>query len=711
MSAARPVPPEGWYVEVDHPTTGHTFTPRVFDDGAEIPATLNDYPRVSLPVPKHERWQDPAFDAQRAPMRVWYDGDRKPIEELVKPRETERATILEGKGAVDAEQRVQVEYDLEDAHLAAEGLVATNTSYGTDVDAPPNNREDNVSLQTADTENEWGSVLPSLPDDEPIYVTSGGELKTYQTSWLEEAEDANNSVASTTNDSSASAGQYVTILDADNPQYVQEQFTPQYDMPADEVRPSIRIRSTDPNNTPGFEVLIDGQAVYDVGSGVYQNSGWNWLTSVTNASPALSSGQSVNVRIGITDETAAALEVDLVGFHDSRYDYTFPSSVNADGYMDGPERHPQQYLQETLDAETGFQVVGGRLESTWDDTSNSQQIAISQDRGQSWTTASNASAVETDWGSGTPSTRARFGISRYGTSSSESPATGRQSQAVDLYDLQADLDRTPLLVNQYYDASLMDVLQQQADYAEAIFEFIYNESTDSIELIWTAPGQRTAMRDAAATAYDYGKDLEGRVERVVIKGGARQQDGEAFTADHGTAVVLQHSNIDHGSEVVVDPSTDTEFQADSDYDLTASTGEITTLADGDISDGQSLEISYRWHPEGEYTVSGAGSPPDTLVRSLPPLVTERGCTQAARQLALDLDEPLREATVTLSTSASDWQLTDAQAFDALPTDETLTVREITTSPGSTTVRLGSRRSIDEAVATLRQRLNAVASRA
>jgi len=73
-----------------------------------------------------------------------------------------------------------------------------------------------------------------------------------------------------------------------------------------------------------------------------------------------------------------------------------------------------------------------------------------------------------------------------------------------------------------------------------------------------------------------------------------------------------------------------------------------------------------------------------------------------------LQEPLEEVTVTITDADPRWSLAEALTEVDLPFEGPLEVREISQSPDRVELRLGSRQSVGEVVAELRDRINAVA---
>jgi len=696
------IPARGWYVEIDDPESGHTWTPDVVGD-PEINPGANDYPRITIPVRRTERWFESRYE--RAPMRVWRDGKRQPIEQLEDVTESEDKLKLLGRGGVELDTRVQKEVGQQEAHTVVEDIIQNNTPYAANVDEPNAQTRTNVFLQDADTESEWTSAV-SIPETTPAYITSSGRLALAQSGFFAEAEDFASS-GSTQSNADASDGQeqfYPTGSDSYS-------FSLKHTIPESEVGYAFRYRIQSGSVQNQITLQIDGQEVESIPSGAFSSDTFDWYTTgFWDNGDLTAGGHSAGFDLDGTD--GEDIIIDCVHVWDQRFSTTFDNTVDSDGYLSGPELFPDRAEVETLDSTTAFQFTGAKLTSSWDDTSGGQRVGVSQDQGSSWTYADNSESIETDFASGSPELRAKFGLSRYGSRSTASPTTGFQAQSIDIYEFFGDIEETPLLLNQDYDGRAMDVVQEIADYGDFLFEFRLANGTPSVEM--TTPGQRTTDDVPELSSYEYTKSVEDQVERAVIKGGRQQVRQEMFTADHGTAVSLENGNIDHGTESVYDPSTGDEFAEGADYKLNTGvetdTGSIKTLSGGEMSDGTDYAIDYNYHQEGTWTDPDAGADPTPLVETIPSITSERGCVQAATLIGRQADEPLKKARVTVPTADVGFRVVDAQQFASLPSDICWEISDITTTPRDTAYQLGSRKAIGDVVNQIERRLSAAASR-
>lgn len=707
------IPASGWYVEID--AAGHTHTPAVKGEPTRNPR-LYGQPTLELPVADDDKWFHTAFE--EAPMRVWKDGIRQPVDTLVTPTATENGVTLTGRGGDELLTRVQREVSVAPAHEVARDLIQNNTTYTANVDTYQPSTQTNESLYGADTTSELESrLLNALNPSDPLETTSTGELQPTQTCWTAEGEDATGgsftqyfrtdySGSTDSNDNAPAAALESTS------EYAYWDFTPSHDIPEEDL--GLHIREETPGSeTPEvvYKFGIAGNSLQEIDrlsySGSISRLSLSWKDHQANPFDGgngwtggdLSAGTTYRLRVDIAQSANDPIAIDVVAPADNRYSYFFDNTVTTSGsgnILDGPEWYPDAVERQFEDAETVYSVSGGRVEATIDDTSNQQALALSNDFGDTWSTTSNTGTFETDFADLGPSLRFRVTLSRYG-SQSQTPATGINPQSLDAFDLFGDLDDTPLLVRRQFDGALKDVLRTIAREVDAVWEFRRTGNAESIE--WTYPGYRTAGETPSVVQFEASSTTEGTYQKAVIKGGAQQVREESFTANHGTAEPLNQANLQPGKEVVYDPTDGTEFVATEDYEIDVSAGNITTLADGSMMDGSEHAITYWWQPEQSFTAEGA-TDPKVLVRTIPPLTTTRGCGQAALRLVQTLQDPLQSGTATVPTDEAEWSVVEELTLDALPVAG-MQINEVRSRPEATELVLGSRESPQEALASIR----------
>lgn len=726
----------GWYVEVDVPGASVPVTPDVIDDDVSRNPTANGFPRLDIPVRKRDLWQSIDLENNDVPIRVWNDGVRQPIDSLETVAEGEGATqILRGRGSNEARERVRKTVSVDRVSNVVDELVSNNTSYSANVDQPPTTVE-TQTVATGDTETEWSDAFAEDDIYSPIIAESGlssasdGEGGTLaQTAFYQEAEDASNFdvgafVTSEPNASQAEAvelealGQHIeTGFSLDEP----------YTIPEANVQAALRMRypnspdDSEITDVPALEVTINGNEVGQTTLAISNTSPDYFWTELDNWSSGDLSGGGNTLRVEVDSATSnnQTVHVDCFVALDSRWHDTssFDNTTDTDDALSTPTLYPTGASGQPTpvrpfdDTERVRAVVGGEISVVVDDLSGITKLGLSNDLGQNWNDsgagATSHSASFADFGA---TLRWRVGFQGVGSRTGTTPTQGFETPELDSWTLNADLEDIPLIVNQSWDASLDTIL---SDIAESFGDFIYEYRTDqngdwTVE--WTQPGLRTSDRDEQVTRYESERTVEELVGEVVIKGGAVTETGDPVSADHGTAVSLANDELVAGTETVSD-GTDTVYVAGADYELDPLDGEITTLANGDITDGQSLEVDYQFHPKNRWASPTAPAGARTITRTLSQLTTSRACGQVARLIGRELDEELREGRIVIPSDTAGWDIVSAIDFDVLPFDGDIEIRDVQNTPDQTVLLVGSRQTVGEVFGQVRSRLNALSDRA
>lgn len=709
----------GWTVEIEH-ASGTPLRPRLLDD-PQFKPTLNGLPRVEIPVPRDEKWQASGFED--ATLSVWQDGRILPIDRLVTVRMEADRTVLIGEGGSELEDRVQAEFDNKEAHLAAEELLQQETSYVANVDDPASSTQSNTKMDSGDTGSELtGALLNTISSTDRVQPTESGTLALQQSGFVAEGEnyDTGPGTAFGTGYGWASDGAVAAFTASGDT--AEWSFTmpdsPGYTIPASAVDLRVRRDGLDSSPPLEFRLIVNGTTylldAYASGTGLAR--GWSNFKASDPYSgtagsgysgPDLQPGDTVTVEIAQTG-SGDFYYPDVIALIDNRFSFFWDDdNGGSGGYLDGPEHVPGSQRRVFDDIASAFNVVGGRMEATIDDTSGSQALGLSNDQGATWVTGGNTKTLEGGFSSAGSSIRWRITLSGYGTQDA-TPQTGVRGQSLDAYALYADLEDTPVLNSQTYDDSLKSVLNQIAKDGNSIWGL--QRDSDGWRIEWTQPGQRTSDTDASIANYDVRKRNQPTYEKAVIKGSAQPVRGESFTANHGTAVTLDNAHLIPSSDIVRNPSDGTVYALGTDYQLDRQSGTITALSGGSMSDGSVFEIDYQYKVQGSYTAEGA-SDPRTVVRTIPSLAVDTACTNAALYLIQQVQEPIWEATVTIPRLDAGWSLVDDLALEGLPVEgERLTIQTLEQTPREVVLQLGSRRSVGEVISDLESRLSSVSDR-
>ncbi len=714
--AQSAAPPRGWHVELDHPS-GQTLTPRILD-GARLEPRVNDLPRARIPIPRDDAYALQSYEG--APMRVYRDGERQPIDELrdvvIEPGRAE----LVGVGGTQLERRIQRDVDQEAAHTLADDLITTETSYAAVVDAPAVDEVVDEPLQSASTGTEFAEVF-SPKATTPVVFRDGG-FENAQTSFLRDTQFYLSGNAGYISDPIYSMGETYTFS-ASGDGLESTSFSVEYTIPASEVGIAARV-SADGSSPAYFRVhVVDDSDGTSLGKATFEDIGYGsspgWFGDSTQFDDVDYTGwDGGDIPPGeYRLEVECYWDGDLIYFdaaslHDMRYydstDFDENGELTDGKALDKPVDY-KPVTVESDDAQTVYSVTTGYLDTTWTDTSGAQAIALSNDNGRSWTEVTNATSVSTDFDALGASLRARVTFDGYEPDGvrSQSPRYGYAPQRVESYELSFDGDDTPLVVNASWDTDLLDVLVEIAEQSDSLFEVRYSDANGT-EIHWAQAGQRSSTEAPSLANYSVTKRGD-RTLRATVLGGGRSET-ETITADLGTSIELEHTNLISGTETVRDADSGERFEYLQDYTIQNTTGTITFLADGSITDGQEIEISYNYKVSGTYEADAYdGDPRYDRTATISGITTERGCELAAKLIVDTAADPRWEADVEIPASAALDGLLEALDLEGVP-GEAMSVYDLTVSPERLSLRLGSRERVRETIEQIRSTVETASER-
>lgn len=735
------VPSRGWYVEVEHPGTGNVHRPRVLDAPQRVP-TVNGLPRYEIPVPRADKWLDEGLED--APMRVWFDGEPQPVDRLEDVRAEPERMVLEARGGLALRTNVEVEYDQRAIHLAAEELIESETPYDAVVDTPETSAETGVELATWSSTSEF-LARTDTPQDTPAEVADG-EVRSTQVCWTTDGQDFDDGdIVTTIWDSGELTEEEAAGLDTEG-QYAEWVFENDHRIPEEQVGMQVRDAGWDSgvggsNPIVGVRWLLDGTEIISLNAGVGITHSWSDITGGAYGGSGEWTGGDLEpgehtLRVEVHDDSSGgACLVDVVAPFDRRHeaDLNFDSSNDGNGGpLDGPEWYPVGGVDVVLDEVVAPDraVVGAGVDATLTDTGGAQALHLSNDQGETFTSAQNTASFSTTdlgtaWG---PSVQLQVTLGATGTQS-VTPTQGVEPQALSAVTLSADLEDMPIVVNKSLDGRLVDVLRSLADEGDFVFEVgldefgagavvgeaivgqtVVGDDGDSGFVVWTQPGQRESAKTPDIADYSVTKSTSQRIDAARVYGRANERI-ERFEAVHDEAVDLSRSRLHELQERVSDPETGEQFRRGIDYRIDYDSGAITVLAGGGMTAGRTYEIRYKWQTFARYEADDAGSDPDTVTREVPALTTNQQCGQVARLLVEEFGgEPRYEATVTIPRDDIGYSVVEAIDPPAVPTGErALQIQEIDAGPGGLSLQLQTR-TAEDLIGDVSQRVRAVSRR-
>jgi len=690
---SKRIPASGWYVEIEHPDANTPLTPRVVGSPQKNPA-VNGLPRLRVPVPKDDKWNDTGFED--APMRVWEDGIRQPVDELVRREQEPNQTLLVGEGGTALKQSVQRDIVEERADVFVRNLVPAETPYSTNVDEPTGTAQEDVPQQGIDTQSDYEALLADpIPATEPARLNSDGTVETLATldaaipwgSW--EYRSSVVEIAETTSGSDYINNRALRLTGVSGTIEAWTTVGLEYDLPAERVGIAVRVENeTSSTEHVAFEIRVDGTTVSTVSSTYLVGSeGMRWF-EVLDAGDTLgelaAGGHEIRVvpTAAGSDSDTDSIAVNGAAVYDTR-DYDSLESTVTNGKTSSPTTHAHEYPLEFIDAQPAQSVVGGRVDVSVSATSG-LELALSNDSGATWRTAGNTDSFETEWTAASSSLRARVTLSSSG-GSYQSGLLRKNGHVLDAVDVFADLQDIPILANEAFDNSLKSILNTVADDTNSVWEV--RRGPDGYSVEWTQPGQRPTEIDTEVLDYSHSEDTSERVQQARVFGASRKYS-ETIAVQHDTEVALTHSPLVDASERVEDPDTGTVYEYGADYVPRGNAGTIEALSTGDITDGQDVRVTYEYSLKSSYTAADAGSNPQSQRFDFN-IPTERGCGQAARYIVQRLKDPVVEAELIVPKAPLDWKVINAINPDIIPGDPKQ-IRGIEQTPKQVVLQLENR---------------------
>jgi hypothetical protein len=279
-------------------------------------------------------------------------------------------------------------------------------------------------------------------------------------------------------------------------------------------------------------------------------------------------------------------------------------------------------------------------------------------------------------------------------------------------DLTADFSGVPRLVNESLDGDLGDVLREIAEKTGSAWELRYDGSADSFVIEWSDPGQRESGATLSAAAYEVERDASTVVEAATVTGGRRRVQDEQVTASIGSPVELDQNRLITGVVEVESAADGSEYRVGVDYTVDHRDGAVTALADGSISDGESLRVDYQYKVSGRFeSPAWSGDRSTDILRDIPQLPSAAAAEQAATRLVRQTDPATLSASVDLGSIDPTQSVLATLAVDELTeVTDAWTVRRIVRTPESPRVILGAGVDVEDAVDTIRRTIGDVGRR-
>lgn len=707
---ANPVRAKGWTVEADHPD-GPTLYPEVVDS-VEWQPRLNGLPRIEIPVEKGDAWEGTSMDEQ--PIRVWFDGSRVPIDEIVRTEREPDQDVIVARGGSELDQYVDgIEIFRGANHTEAKQIIQDETSYAVNFDTPSTTTNTDVLLQETKTTSDFEDNLADypFPATSPLQLKTGPKVVSKQTADIVEAESMATS-ASVPTDSGWSGSEAVQLKN--DGETLSTFFEIDYDIPLADAEWLLAFGN--PNKNPKLKFVLeldsnartgpdvaDGKQIIKSEGAFDATSSKTDLTSeviTVNDDGVIPPGKHdliIEVQSTVTD----GIYIDFTHMRDGRYDYT--EDLNpSNGDVSGWEQYPD--IPVTFDRATTFNTVtGGKATISMNNTQAQQKLQIRNALNQNYLAALNSTTVDKDFALKGSFIQLEVILSAT-DSGSGTGEYGDQPQELQDATVYADTDETPTVFEKSYHDKLVNILNDLAG-ETYIWEVTWNESAGKPQVEWTQPGSRT-QDEPSLVSYDAERTSERSYQKIRVIGDSKEATDRRFTVNTATKLEAVGENwVVPGSETVYEVGQpDNTFTRGVDYKMRYQKGAIEPLGPGSLSEGTEYAIDYRHKAVSEFTAPDASDPRMTE-RNLPSVATDREADQAAKQLVDDLKDPLEEASVTVENPGPKTSLVDAIQTRQLPLDGPLKINSLDQSPDSVRLTLGSRDSIGDAIARLQRKIS------
>jgi len=369
------------------------------------------------------------------------------------------------------------------AHEAVRDFWQNQTRFSvTLTDPTPRKTVDDKPVQTASSTSEFSSLL-SFGATDPIEITND-RVQLLQSGFFFEAEDAF-TLSGQSSDPDASEGETEALLGGSGDSGTAN-FTTSYEIPQSNVAVGVRFKDLDTDSDgdtegTGFDIDINGETVLSLSPRILpQSPSFGWVTRSGSSSNLSSGTHSVSITgTGNTTDGNASTLIDAVFVYDSRYNYTFDNTVDGDNHLSGPQLYPDAFEITFPSVSTNFNIIRGKIDSTWSDVSNQQRLQVQF--GTNWLpdngNEDNTQVVDVSSPVTTRSLRGRARLSRHGSRTTSSPTSGFLPQELQNWSLEIDGGDLVLFEDRQFEGSLFQIAQ--AIHEEADLRFVVEHKENS----------------------------------------------------------------------------------------------------------------------------------------------------------------------------------------------------------------------------------------
>jgi len=469
-------------------------------------------------------------------------------------------------------------------------------------------------VQSADTNAEWEAIT-SLTDTDPVAIQNGN-LELVEVSHFEEAEDTGGG-NSTISNSDFSGESGVEVLDANGD--ISYDVTIDYTVPADTLALAFRYFVASGDQNPAFDLIINGEVIESVPEDSLATDTINWFNNNGNRtySSELSPGTyTVTLDAAPDAATAGDMQVDCLATYDNRFSYDFDNTVDENNALSGPEPYPDSEPQIEFSAEpVSFNITSATATQTWNDTSNAQQISLSNDGGSTYTTTQNTDSATVNFSDDGRSARVRVVLDRFDTGSTTSPTSGDGGQLIQDHTLTVDGDDLVVIDTLELSRNHFDNLQELHEYGD--FQWTIEHGNESIANLPVTSYQRGDETRSAPDGFDdpinQDPEIAGRSYfNAIFLQGAADSNGDRPSAELKDQTAINNDNREISPGVLRDPKITTEDGAT----FRARALLQAALKNSNIRGGVTVASVDFTHPGYSYPIDFGGGGSDKVAESV-----------------------------------------------------------------------------------------------
>jgi len=406
-------------------------------------------------------------------------------------------TGLEGKGIAKKLEETRPDYETIGGPLVYENIALqdairdywTRTPFDnvTVTDQDTTIIADDEVIRDVDTQTEWENAI-TIADTDPFAIQTGSLVQLQSCFNLDARLDASADNRGVINDPAYVDGAAAFYSDAAH--FSEFEITPEYDIPAEEFGLQFRIEALDASGVD-VDVLLDGQTLNDQplpwNTGALVGLDWydiGFFTTKSDPNSDLEAGTTYTLRFEVETDNGGNVAFDRLAVFDERYEsgLTFDNTVDANQELSGPELYPLGVDATTDEFPAAISGKQFTLQTDFNDTSNAQAIASSNDGGSAFVSASNTETLDDEYANFGRSFVERFTLSGFGTRTNDTPTTGFNAQQVNSYTLTADVSDLVVIDELELSRNHFDNLQTLHDYGDFLFT-IEHDSSDIDELV------------------------------------------------------------------------------------------------------------------------------------------------------------------------------------------------------------------------------------